>query len=229
MNQYIINMYDNGAKEAIHVNSHTRKVIYNTGDIVYFINDDVVSIIPHDMNGMKWKNCENPNLIIVDSVKFPHQTTEALSYLDKQSVLKDPDRYTKLVESYMNNIPGKEYAKATKDSVFRFFNVALPSRDMKIVARRSGTSGFDVNIFVYENPALQDEGMRQLDILLSDDKNKQWLTGVFPWSIDYKTGVSYRHFSGDVKESQALLQKWFKGCESKVGKKNLQTESAMRV
>lgn len=122
---------------------------------------------------------------------------------------------------------GGERVKITEDTIKRFFDLPMPTRDITIRMRRSGAVGFDVSLYVQLNPALQDEAMGQLDALLFNEKNLQWLMGIYPWAISYESGVSYRHFSGDSKEAQSLLQKWIKNCQQKFGK-NLTVESLMQ-
>lgn len=124
---------------------------------------------------------------------------------------------------------GGERVRITEDMVRRFFELPMPSQYIKIGARRSGSCGFDVSIHVSLNPALQDAAMQQLDALLFDGKNFEWLMGIYPWTKNYEIGISLRHFSGDAKESQLLLLKWFKNCEQKIGKKNLSIESQMQL
>lgn len=119
-----------------------------------------------------------------------------------------------------------EKTKITTDMVKRFFGIPLPSHNFVVGICRSGSVGFDITINVEENPALQDNVMQQLDILLFDGGNIEWLIGIYPWSVNYQAGVSYRHFSGSVKEAQNLTEKWVKNLRQKYGK-NLTVESAM--
>jgi hypothetical protein len=124
---------------------------------------------------------------------------------------------------------GGEKTKITEDMVKRFFDIPLPSRDIKLVARRSAATGFDINIHATQNPALQDTAMNELESLLFDEKNADYIHAVFPPNIDYESGVSYRHFSGEVKECQAIIQQWFKSCQKKIGQKQVSLESQMQV
>lgn len=96
------------------------------------------------------------------------------------------------------------------------------SNDIVLTVRRAGTL-FDITIQVYENPALQDAVMAKLDELLLDDKNKSWLGSVFPWSVAYEVGISFRSASGDSKSMDSLLNTWIKSCNQKYGK-NLRVE-----
>lgn len=124
---------------------------------------------------------------------------------------------------------GGKKPRIAEDIVRRFFELPEPSRYIKISARRSGPYGFDVTIYTTLNPALQDAAMQRLDEFLFDDKN-QWLMGIYPWATNYETGISYRHFSGEPKEAQTLLMKWFKKAEQieiagkKLGREFLSTE-----
>lgn len=94
---------------------------------------------------------------------------------------------------------------------------------MRISIRKINSHGFDVSIEVADN-ATQYETMLSLDSLLNEDKNKAWLMEVFPWAVNYEIGISYRHFSGDLKEGQALIQRWIRELEKQLGKKNVSIE-----
>jgi hypothetical protein len=122
-----------------------------------------------------------------------------------------------------------ERVRITEDMVKRFFDIPLPSRDIKLCVRRSGACGFDINIYATENPALQDTAMKELETLLFNDKNFEWLYGIYPSNVSYESGVSYKHFSGEPKECQTLLNKWFKNVQQKVGQKNVSIESQLQV
>lgn len=97
------------------------------------------------------------------------------------------------------------------------------SNDIAISIRRVGATGFDINIRVDENPALQDDAMEKLDTLLLTTENEAWLISVFPWHIAYNVGVSYRYASGEVKSLDTTLNNWLKACNQKYGK-NLRIE-----
>lgn len=111
----------------------------------------------------------------------------------------------------------------TDDMVKRFFELPIASRNVKITSTRSGACGFDINIYVVLNPALQDAAAELFNVLLSDKKNNEWLMETFKWSVNYEVGVSYRHFSGSAKEAQILIQKWDQACKKKFGK-NLESQ-----
>jgi hypothetical protein len=100
----------------------------------------------------------------------------------------------------------------------------MASEEITLIVRRSGACCFDINVRVDENPALQDAAMSILDDLLSKESDKGWLGGVYPWSVHYPVGISYRMFSGDVKLGRALLLQWIKICEQKFNKKNVSVE-----
>ncbi len=112
--------------------------------------------------------------------------------------------------------------------VRRFFELPMPSRDIKLVVRRSGAVGFDVSIYVSLNPALQDNAMRELDLLLFNERKLTWLISINNWKSDHLIGVAYRHFSGTVKEGQELVQRWLKIVQQKVGQKNVTVECHMQ-
>jgi len=97
------------------------------------------------------------------------------------------------------------------------------SNDICITIRRAGAALFDIVIQVYENNSLQDEAMAKLDAFLLDDKNKSCIDAVFPWSVSYHVGISFRSASGDPKSMEALLNAWIKSCNQKYGK-NLRVE-----
>jgi hypothetical protein len=92
------------------------------------------------------------------------------------------------------------------------------TNEITLTIRRSGAMGFDINIATDQNPALQDEAMAKLDILLDAPTNKTWLTATFPWSIEYNLGISYRHLCGEPKSLDALLNNWVKACSQKYNK-----------
>lgn len=233
--EFMVRKYDNGAVEFLLSRDADadRKVLYNNGDVVYFRGTKVVAVIPHNTN-MRWPDCENPDTSAIDSLQAPRETTEARAFAQQKKVLailaKDPHYYDDYVSAFVNkNLKeGEAPTKITQDMVLRFFDIPGPSREITISVKRSGTCGFDVNIHAAQNPALIDEAIRQLDVLLFDHKNLSWLMGIYTWAISYKTGNAYRHFSGDSKEAQTLLQRWFKNCTQKMGK-NLTIESHMSV
>lgn len=185
--KYKITEWDNGAREVLDTISLERKITYTTGDVVYFRGYMVVAILPHDSNGIRWRNCENPSTALIDSVSFPHKINDAVV---------------------------QEHRKTTAD--------------VAISARKSSV-GFDITIHVSRNPALQDAAMLALDTLLFNEENLSWLMSIHPWGFNYEAGVSYRYFSGDTRPAQDVLQKWFKICEQKIGKKNLSVESLMKA
>jgi hypothetical protein len=119
-----------------------------------------------------------------------------------------------------------EKTKITIDMVKRFFGITIASHNFTVGICRSGAVGFDITINVEENPALQDAVMLQLDTLLFDGGNIEWLINIFPWSVNYQVGVSYRHFSGSVKEAQNITEKWVKNLRQKYGK-NITVKNAM--
>jgi hypothetical protein len=97
------------------------------------------------------------------------------------------------------------------------------SNEISLIIRRVGAMGFDLVIRVDENPALQDSAMEKLDTLLSSPNNSAWISNVFPWSVAYTVGRSYRHISADVKSMEGLLNAWIKSCAQQYGK-NLRVE-----
>lgn len=216
------------------------KIIYNTGDIVYKKNGSVVGIIPHDTNA-RWKMvdwvkqgesyipmpCDAVDTKSIDAYQFPHPTREAIKHENMNLVIanlaKDSHHYDALIAYHMKcaikDIDG--------DTVARFFNLPEPSRDIKIKMSRAGAQCFSVSIHVSLNPALQDNVMEQLDILLANNKEEEWLDNVWGWNVGYEAGVSSRSFSGSAKEAHILLQRWVRNCENKFGRKNITTESSL--
>ena len=235
--EYLVREYSNGAEEIVRCSCMecakldpsfvTRKVTYNTGDVVYFLGQQVVSIIPYD-TGIRWPNCENPDTSELDFSRAK-KTNEAELYHKKLKIAKDLDKDPHCYDDYVKTFLKDDSIKITEEIVRRFFDLPMPSRDVKLSARRSGTSGFDVHVYVTLNPAIQDTAMQQLNALLDAEAKSEWLEKVYPWATSYTNGISYRHFSGSVKEAQTLIQKWFKNCEQKIGKKNLTTESLMQI
>jgi signal peptidase I len=65
MKEYIVRHYDSGASELICVGSNVRRVMYNTGDVVEFVNDVVVYVKSHD--GRRWMD-EEKQRIAFDAV-----------------------------------------------------------------------------------------------------------------------------------------------------------------
>lgn len=124
---------------------------------------------------------------------------------------------------------GGEKTRITEDIVKRFFDIPMPSKDIRLVATRSGACGFDINIYATQNPALQDDAMRELEALLSDNKNAAGVYGVYPAKIDYETGISYRHFAGEVKVCQSIVSNWFKACAKKMGSNRVSVSSHMQL
>jgi hypothetical protein len=52
MKEYVLCKYEDGAYEVICIETGARYVRYNTGDVVRFLKDEVVSIRTHD--GFSW-------------------------------------------------------------------------------------------------------------------------------------------------------------------------------
>jgi hypothetical protein len=50
--QWAVNVYDNGATEIICLTDGVKKTVYNTGDVVYSIGNEIVYVIPR--NGRHW-------------------------------------------------------------------------------------------------------------------------------------------------------------------------------
>jgi hypothetical protein len=103
----------------------------------------------------------------------------------------------------------------------------MASNQIKLSIRRSGAMGFDIVIYVDENPALQDSAMFELDSLLFKEENCTWIERIGAWRTTYKVGVSARSISADVKLAQGLLEQWIKICQKKYGK-NLTLEMNMK-
>lgn len=124
--QYVLREYTNGGQEIIDAIWCIRKITYNTGDIVWMKNDQVIAIRPHDMNGIVLKYTDD-NLFRINSIALPKLTLEAETYLRKQEVLKNlennPHHYDrglmKLFEKW-----GIEFLEVNKAVVLKFFSIA---------------------------------------------------------------------------------------------------------
>jgi hypothetical protein len=86
---------------------------------------------------------------------------------------------------------------------------------VNISIRRTGACGFDILIQTLGNKDLQYTSMGELDEIVAAAKDIR----VFPWSTDTILGISYRFLSGNVKDTQSLLNGWLKMCKQKYGKK----------
>lgn len=263
--------YKNGGSEFHDTKTDRRKVVYNTGDVVYFKGDEVVKILPHDRSE-PWPNCENPDTYDLDSISLTKPSDQCKAHMTKQKILEnlqdDPHYYDGLITLYRQRSdelrrqnckkcngtgvahqdigdweheggacvePRKEACsecifepiKLDADAAARFFNLPIPNQYITLKMSKAGAMCFSISIHVTLNPALQDEAMRQLDALLFDKKNDDWLSNVWGWNVCYKVGISSRSFSGSPKEAQLLLQQWIRNCGTKFGRKNLSTESSL--
>lgn len=128
--EYILREYDSGGKEVICTEyaphplhgavqlDANRKVVYNTGDVVYFLNDKVVAIVPYDCNLLRWpmvdwvkqpdgsykpEACKVADTHVLDGVEFPKKTQEASDHERKESVLRNLNRNPHYYDSYIRN------------------------------------------------------------------------------------------------------------------------------
>lgn len=85
--QFILREYPNGGEEYIDTIWCMRKIVYNTGDVVYLKEDKVIAVKPHDHNGRVLKYTED-NLTMLDSLSLPKLTRQARLSFQKQVDLK---------------------------------------------------------------------------------------------------------------------------------------------
>lgn len=123
--QYVLRGYTNGGQEIIDTIWCLRKITYNTGDIVWMKNDQVIVIQPYDMNGIVLKYTDD-NLARINSISFPKLTHETETHLRKQEVFKNLEKNShhydmglmKLFDKWNVQLP-----EVNKAVVLKFFNI----------------------------------------------------------------------------------------------------------
>lgn len=127
--QYVLREYTNGGQEIIDTIRCLRKITYNTNDIVWMKNDQVIAIQPHDSNGIVLKYTDG-NLSRINSISLHKLTCEAEAHLQQQEVLKNLEKnhhhydvgLSKLLEMW-----GVQLPEMNKAVVLKFFNIT-PSK-----------------------------------------------------------------------------------------------------
>lgn len=125
--EYTIRMYEGAGVEIIltggifNATTPRKKVIYNTGDVVYFVADKVVGII--DWRGV----CHLGGVDIeLDAAQVPKMTREAKTFLTKKKILddleKDPHCYDEYVKKHIGGW-NEEKDKMSLNIVKKFFDI----------------------------------------------------------------------------------------------------------
>ena len=81
--QFLLREYISSGREILCTIGCIRKIIYNTGDIIWMKNDKVIAVSPKDHHGHIIKYTDDI-LIEIDAVKFPELTNEAKTYLNRK-------------------------------------------------------------------------------------------------------------------------------------------------
>lgn len=147
---------------------------------------------------------------------YEYDTPENLLYRRKKEVKNNLKIDRHYYDNHISNFMDKK--DINEDAVRRFFDLEFPSRIVEIYARLSGAGSFDAHIRTTLNPSLQDAAMLELDKILFDEKNLEWLSSIYEWDIDYDLGISVRSFSGIAKDGKICIDKWIKECQKKFGK-----------
>lgn len=157
------------------------------------------------------------------------KTQQAIEFEYKQRIItnlkRDVHYYDEFVNLFLSK-NGGEPVKPTEEIVKRFFDIPLPSRDIKLSVSVFSPTSFWITIRVCQNPALQEHAIQLLNDILKDNSE---LSIVGAWDTDYEIGISTARYSyDDEKIAQNTFRKWFKACDQKF-KKNLTIDSYFKA